>query len=318
MIYNTIHHEIRNKAGLSLLDYCLLESIFKLSTSGKSTYKGWCNASKSSFKYLASERTIINRFNHLEQKGWLEFRSNRMLKKTTKKYYDEIYLFVKGVKTLHGEKDSRVKELHPKGEEIASLEVKDVLEGGEKIAPNNKSYNYTDNLKDNLIQEKEEIRIEDQINKDQQSSKTKKVALKKVSGAHEFPDITSERKYEVSDKRIDKTLPFQSDTAFASLSVLDFEEIKQYLWDCQRIEVTKEQVEVACSSFCNKDNAKKYKTYTGITKFYLLKSKFLEWIPKSIKYVSNATKSKGFDTKGNENQLFISNEAQTSRNDFLK
>ena len=65
MIYNTIKHDIRNKAGLSMLDYCILEMIYNLSNSGQERYKTWCNASKIKFIHLATKRTIINRFNRI-------------------------------------------------------------------------------------------------------------------------------------------------------------------------------------------------------------------------------------------------------------
>jgi len=101
MIYNTIQHEIRNNAKLSLLDWCLLESIYQLSRSPKSKYKTWCYASKNSFKYLASQRTILTRLNRLEKLGYVEFKQGqRLLKRTTKKYYEEVYAFVLGTKKL--------------------------------------------------------------------------------------------------------------------------------------------------------------------------------------------------------------------------
>ena len=130
MIYNTIKHDIRNMANLSLLDYCLLESIYLLSNGDKSKYKTWCNAAKSSFEYLASSRTIVTRFNELEKLGWLEFKDEtRYLKRTTKKYYDEVYIYVLGVKKLHGgEETAPMKELHTPHEETA---------------PNNNIDNYT-------------------------------------------------------------------------------------------------------------------------------------------------------------------------------
>ena len=149
MIYNTIKHEIRNNANLSLLDYCLLESIYLLSSSEKATYKTWCNASKSSFKYLASERTIVTRFNELEKLGWLEFKdSKRFLKRTTKKYYNEVYCYVLGVQKLHGEEVAPMQELHPTHADVAHLGVQKLHEGCAEVAPNNN----IDNNKDNNIE----------------------------------------------------------------------------------------------------------------------------------------------------------------------
>ncbi len=134
MLYNIIHHNIRNAAGLSLLDYCILETVYLLSTSKRERYTGWCNASKSSFSHLASTRTIATRFSSLEKRGWLEFKGeNRYLKKTTSKYYKEVRSIVEGVKKLHTidevsspphEETSQVKELHPPHEETSPLPMK--------------------------------------------------------------------------------------------------------------------------------------------------------------------------------------------------
>ena len=101
MIYNTIQHEIRNNANLSLLDWCLLESIYQLSRSPKAKYKSWCYASKNAFRYLATSRTILTRLNHLEKIGFIEFKEGqRLLKRTTKKYFEEVYTYVLGTKKL--------------------------------------------------------------------------------------------------------------------------------------------------------------------------------------------------------------------------
>ena len=135
MLYNTIHHELRNKENLSLLDWCLLESIYLLSNSPKSKYKNWCYASKASFHYLASSRTIVNRLNHLEAEKWIEFKcEKRLLKRTTKKYFNEIYSYVLGVKKLHAG-----------GEKVAQAGVQKLHGGGEKVAPNNNIDNNIDN-----------------------------------------------------------------------------------------------------------------------------------------------------------------------------
>ncbi len=102
MLYNTIHHDIRNNAGLSLIDYCLLESIYQLSVNPNAPYKGWCNAAKGTFTYLATSRTITTRFKHLEAKGWLEFKDeSRFLKRTTAKFFDEVMSYIIGVKKFH-------------------------------------------------------------------------------------------------------------------------------------------------------------------------------------------------------------------------
>jgi hypothetical protein len=138
MIYNTIHHDIRNKAKLSLIDWCLLESIYQLSVNPKARYKTWCNASKNTFKYLASDRTILTRLNKLEKGGWIEFKEGqRMLKRTTKKYYSEVYAYVLGTKKL------RIDH-----EETSHQTTKKLRTRYEETSPNNNKDNNTNKDKD--------------------------------------------------------------------------------------------------------------------------------------------------------------------------
>ena len=205
MIYNTIKHDIRNKANLSLLDYCILESIYILSTSDKAKYKTWCNAAKSNFEYLASSRTIVSRFNELENLGWLEFKDEkRFLKRTTAKYYDSVYSYILGVKKLHGEEVAPMKELHPRGEEVAPLGVKELHPRGEEVAPNNTIYKDIENniekerekalalLNSNLeiLQKKFAALESENFALQAEKEKEKKVAAKKEKGTHSFPDPT--------------------------------------------------------------------------------------------------------------------------------
>ena len=159
MLYNTIQHELRNKENLSLLDWCLLESIYLLSNSPKSKYKNWCYASKASFHYLASSRTIVNRLNHLEAEKWIEFKcEKRLLKRTTKKYFNEIYAYVLGVK-----------KLHTGGAKVAQVGVQKLHGGGEKVAPNNNIDNNIDNnINKERVKEKntpKEIQLNSEIKK---------------------------------------------------------------------------------------------------------------------------------------------------------
>ena len=123
MIFNTIHHDIRNAAGLSLLDYCLLESIYLLSKSPNARYTDWCNASKEYFSYLTSDRNLRKRYNYLVEQGYMEFKDSkrRMLKRTTAKYYDEVYSYVSGEKKLGG------------GNKVPTKGGTKCLEGGNKV-----------------------------------------------------------------------------------------------------------------------------------------------------------------------------------------
>jgi len=165
MIYNTIHHDIRNKAGLSLVDYCLLDSIYQLSRSPKSRYKTWCNAPKSYFKYLASGRTVLTRLNHLEVKGWIEFKEgSRMLKRTTKKYFNEVQSYILGTKKLHHEETAPTKKLRTTYEETAYLDTKKLRSKYEETAPNNNNKDINKNKDSDIATAQDKIKeLESQL-----------------------------------------------------------------------------------------------------------------------------------------------------------
>jgi len=145
----------------------------------------------------------------LETLGWLEFKDEkRFLKRTTAKYYDAVYLYILGVKKLHGEEAAPMKELHPRGEEVAPLGVKKLHPRGEEVAPNNTIYK---DIENNIEKEGEEktlplpisenlefLEIKKQLAEAQEQilflkaekEKEKKVAAKKEKGTHSFPDPT--------------------------------------------------------------------------------------------------------------------------------
>jgi len=269
MNYNIIQHEIRNNAGLSMLDYCILEMIYNLSTNGKERYSTWCNAAKPRFKHLASLRTIINRFNALEADGWIEFKDEkRFLKRTTKKYYNEVYAYIGGVKKLHGENVAQVKELHPRGEKVAHLGVKKLHPRGENVAPNkdidNNSYN----------------------NIDKESKKETHEKAKRT-----FPDNKPKKTYNPKDKRENKQLPFSIVTAKATLDALfpTIEDIEE-LYNSVYSEKASAEIFEKCKSTFIEIGIANY--YTGIRQIELLQKKFLEWIKKEVKFQRNKTNNK--------------------------
>jgi len=185
-----------------MLDYCLLESIYLLSNNDKAKYQGWCNAAKSNFEYLASERTVVTRFNALESEGWLEFKDeSRFLKRTTLKYFNEVYAYILGVKKLHGEETTRVKELHPKGEETAPIGMKKLHPKGEETAPNNNIDNNKENnnekesKKDPLPQNEDFNILKDLILKltlEVESLKAEKEKEKKIAAKKEKEDLVGD------------------------------------------------------------------------------------------------------------------------------
>jgi len=249
MIYNTIRHDIRNRVGLSMLDYCLLESIYLLSNNDKAKYQGWCNAAKSNFEYLASDRTIVTRFNALESDGWLEFKDeSRFLKRTTLKYFNEVYAYVLGVKKLHGEETSPMQFLHPHHEETAYLGVKKLHPPHEETAPNNTIDNTNENNK-----EKECVKKEPTHPQNEDFNILKDLILKL---SLKVESLESEKEKEKSSAKKEKeevvgdtpppTPPHQTDLNQAkNIPMWKFEILENKLW-----ESTPEKVQKAFWSYC--------------------------------------------------------------------
>ena len=136
-----------------MLEYCLLDSIYKLSKSDKAHYKGWCSASRSHFLYLASEATIKRTLIKLSKgdNPWIEYKdSKRLLKKTTTRYYNEVMCYLDGTATfVSGQNDPEVRV------KVKSSRVKVTQEEGQndpevrvKVTPNNNKDNNSNNNKD--------------------------------------------------------------------------------------------------------------------------------------------------------------------------
>jgi hypothetical protein len=170
-----------------MLDYCLLESIYLLSTSSKAKYKTWCNATKPAFNYLASSRTIATRFKYLEAKGWLIFKDEkRFLKKTSDKYFCEVYAYILGMK-----------KLHPKHEETSPPGMKKLHPKHEETSPNNNSNSIDSNKKESKKgAPSSEDALENNFIKNQDEKEKEKSPAKKEK--HIFPDNTPRKSYKVT------------------------------------------------------------------------------------------------------------------------
>lgn len=298
-MWNKIDHDIRNRVGLSLLDYCLLDSIYQLSTSGKERYKGWCDKSKDGFSFLASSRTIVNAYNRLVENEWLEFKNpeKRFLKRTTKKYYEEVRLYIDGVKKLHGEKVARVKKLHTKGEKVAHLGVKDLHTKGEKVAPNN---NITNTITD--IKDKEEPSTPknktSSLKKNAELEKPKKVAQKKGKEKHTFPDNTPSGYYDPLaelDCRENKQLPFMVACASKTLNKI-FETKDQALKEYNQIYSEKATIEIIEKSWKSFIEKRFSNGHGQIRTVALLKDAFFKWTQHQVKF----DRIDGHKKRGNE------------------
>ncbi len=106
--YTIVNHVAREAMNISVLEYCVFDSIYNLSSNPKS--KGWCTASK---MYLAeflicSERTVKNALKKGIEEGLIErpekrknLQDNRL--RTTQKWYD-IAVMKKTGQILHNDR----------------------------------------------------------------------------------------------------------------------------------------------------------------------------------------------------------------------
>ena len=92
--YTFINHDVRNKLGLTLIEYCIADAIYHLSNNPSSKVVGWCYASK---EYIAdmlgtSRQTIFSNLNKLLSKGLIERDDDTKHVRTTDKWYKCVVL----------------------------------------------------------------------------------------------------------------------------------------------------------------------------------------------------------------------------------
>ena len=91
--FTIIDHNIQKNLNLSSNEYMVANTIYRLSTSTKNLFKGWCGAKKETIANFLnlSVRTIPRILKNLEEKGIIEIKpkSNRKLIKTTTKWKKE-------------------------------------------------------------------------------------------------------------------------------------------------------------------------------------------------------------------------------------
>src|ERR1044071_5782062 len=92
--YTVILHHPRKKLGMTINEYCLADTVHKLSSS-RSMVPGWCYASK---EHLAeslgfSRRSIHNMINSLKGKGILEVQQGTGYLQTTQLWHESVEVF---------------------------------------------------------------------------------------------------------------------------------------------------------------------------------------------------------------------------------
>lgn len=103
--YTTILHNVRETLDLSLLEYCVADTIYKLSSNPKAPILGWCNASKDTMaKFIGVDRrTIIRIINNLVAKKIVERNDKDPSNtRTTEVWYDNAIIGKTKIKRTQG------------------------------------------------------------------------------------------------------------------------------------------------------------------------------------------------------------------------
>lgn len=150
--HTVIKHPIRIKMGLSVLEYCVLDYIYKTQTSPKYSQNGWC---KTSYQTIAdffgiTKRGAIKICKKSEQNKLLILHSDGR-KKTTKNWFEQAY---EDIKKEEKEPVNKVHHKETAGEQSTRSPVNKVHQNSEKSV-NKVPHKYNiENIKEN-IKEKE-------------------------------------------------------------------------------------------------------------------------------------------------------------------
>lgn len=90
--FTTILHNKRKELGLSLIEYCIADTIFNLSNNPKSPVQGWCYASKETLSEIldTTRQTIFTNINKLIEKGLVEKHTETKYLRTTEKWFNSV------------------------------------------------------------------------------------------------------------------------------------------------------------------------------------------------------------------------------------
>jgi hypothetical protein len=132
--YNTILHQSRKKLNLTLMEYCIADSVYHLSNNPKSKVHGWCFASKDHLAMFlgTTKATIFSNLNKLIEKGLVERDEETRYLRTTEKWYEEVII-----------KDS--KETIPPIKKLDSEVSRNLIADSKETLHYNNSYNNKDN-----------------------------------------------------------------------------------------------------------------------------------------------------------------------------
>lgn len=146
--YTLILHQIRKELKLTLMEYCVADSIYHLSNNPKSKIQGWCFATKETIaRFLGTTRqTIFDNLNKLVEKGFIERDNETKYLRTTQKWYEKVVLIktkAEYQETLHIVKklDKGVKKPYSESKETLLQSVKKLDSYNNSYSNSNKNKN---------------------------------------------------------------------------------------------------------------------------------------------------------------------------------
>ena len=147
--YTLILHRVRQKLELSLMEYCIADSIYHLSNNPKNKITGWCYASKKNLaEFLGtSSATIFSNINRLIKKGLVEKDKETKYLQTTQKWYDNVVMF--RLKTEYQETLHPIKKLDTSIKKLDKEVSRNFIPGYKETLHNNNTNKDNNNNKDN-------------------------------------------------------------------------------------------------------------------------------------------------------------------------
>jgi hypothetical protein len=161
--YTLILHQIRKQLGLSLMEYCIADSIYHLSNNPNNKIQGWCYAPKENIAdFLGTTRqTIFDNLNKLIKKGLIERDEDTKYLRTTLKWYEKVILVRMNreyKETLHIVKkldDETSRNLTPNSKET----LPNIYTNSNTNNKKEKEFNFKDILEEMFKDPKRHIRI---------------------------------------------------------------------------------------------------------------------------------------------------------------
>jgi len=90
--FTTILHDKRKELGLNLIEYCVADTIYNLSSNPSSPVQGWCYAAKETLADIldTTRQTIHSSINRLIDKGLVEKNEETKYLRTTSAWFDTV------------------------------------------------------------------------------------------------------------------------------------------------------------------------------------------------------------------------------------